>query len=113
MVGRQGHWGMPVGKPIEARERAGASLRNSSPLPLFPRGGASIYSGIGPGQSEESEPHRARLWELRPLIEADAPSTGGQWFPECARPTGEVMVAPQSIPRNAEGVQSEGPGEMS
>jgi hypothetical protein len=70
------------------------------------------YSGIGPGQSEESEPHRAPLWELRPLIEAGAPSTGGRWFPECARPTGEVMVAPQTIPRNAEGVQSEGPGEM-
>src|SRR5687767_1276042 len=35
------------------------------------------YSGIGPGHSEESEPHRAPLWELRPLIEAGAPSTGG------------------------------------
>ena len=29
-------------------------------------------------------------------------------FPECARPTGALMVAPAEVPRNAEGAQFEG-----
>src|SRR5215204_5565929 len=41
-----------------------------------------------------------------PMIEAGAPSTGKSLACVtkcCARPTGVVMVAPQTVPRNAEG----------
>ena len=48
------------------------------------------------------------------MIEAGAPCTWGSC--SCAlyggpAPPGIVMLAPPEVPRNAEGVQSEGPGE--
>jgi hypothetical protein len=49
-------------------------------------------------------------WELRPMIEAGAPSTGGSCSrPPVPAPPGVVMVAPPEVPRNAQRAQCEGP----
>jgi len=73
-----------------------------------PRGEAEcVLRRLGRGKAKDRSPV---VWELRPMIEAEAPSTeeatlvhrGG------ARPPGIVMLAPPEVLRNAERAQSEG-----
>ena len=64
---------------------------------------------LGRGQSGKAKGRSQVDWKLRPMIEADAPSTEEVlWLYRVRAPPGVVMVAPPALLRNAEGTQSEG-----